>query len=38
MDEFFSMLHPRFDGLVVNHLDKRHDDYKLGFYTSSTHD
>lgn len=28
------MLHPRFDGLGSNHLNKRHGDHKLGFYTS----
>jgi chloramphenicol 3-O phosphotransferase len=34
MDGFFGMLHPRFNGLGLDHLQKRYGDYKLGFYTS----
>ena len=34
MDTFFGMLHPRYDGLGFDHLKKRKDEGRLGFYTS----
>ncbi len=34
MDVFFSMLHPRYDGLGPDHLEKREGEGRLGFYTS----
>ncbi|QED23171.1 phosphotransferase-like protein [Candidatus Deianiraea vastatrix] len=36
MDAFFAMLHPRYDGLGKDHIEKRKGDGKLGFYTSDT--
>jgi len=36
MDAFFGMLHPRYDGLGLDHLEKRKGEGRLGFYTSDT--